>query len=338
MEKMLTFDSFTLIPTYSDINSRNEVNLSTKIKTNQISDIKFNSLSSELPIINANMHSICTPEMIHNISNIYNSFSSYHRFFKTMNERKNALKTLSEYKQKMFVSLGAKSNEYDFFSYMYDEGFKNIIIDVNHGHHKNVEKFIKYIKSNSLYDDVTIMAGNVSSIDGIKFLRDAGATIIKIGNSFGFSCTTLKASGFGVHPIHTAKQYRETTGDYDTILCLDGGIKEVADIAKSLIWVDMVMIGKILAGCDESNSKKICLDGNTFYKEYYGNASIKTKQIDEENHVRYIEGTTTCVPYSGPVNKTLTSIKEGLQSAFSFVGARNLSEYQIKAAKQILYI
>jgi len=324
MNRMLTFDSFTLIPTYSDVESRNDVDVSTEIC----------GVKSDIPIINANMLSICSDNMIAAL-NKNNIFSSYHRFFTSPENRNETILSLKEFKDKMFVSIGIKKEEYDYVFKLYKAGFKNVLIDVNHGHHKMVKYMIKHIKDNC--PNMLVMAGNVSSVDGILFLQDAGADVIKIGNSFGFSCSTLKATSFGCHPIHVAKTFREMYPFNGSKLCLDGGIRGVGDIAKSLIFGDMVMLGKMFAGCDESFGKTIITGELKKMKEYYGNASKKTKEvIDGGNHVRYIEGTTKLVSCIGPIQNTLQSIKDGLKSAYSFVGARTIKEYQEKAKHQIL--
>jgi IMP dehydrogenase/GMP reductase len=330
MNKMLNFDSFTLIPTYSDIESRSEVDVSTNIC----------EIKSNLAIINANMLSISTKEMVNELYK-YNTISSYHRFFNSMENRIKTMEELKDYKDKIFISIGTKKEEYDCVKILNEIGYKNIIVDVNHGHHKMVKDIIKHIKNN--YPDMVVMAGNVSSVNGILFLQDAGVDIIKIGNSFGFSCTTIKQTGFGAHPIDTAIKYDKYINKKNKTqkakLCIDGGIRNVSDIAKSLIFGDIVMLGRMFAGSNESFGKIIDSGNGMRAKEYFGNASVKTKQVmDEENHVKNIEGTTKLVPLTGPLNNTLKSIKEGLQSAFSFVGARNLKEYQEKAKNQILMV
>lgn len=329
MAKMLTFDSFTLIPTYSDIESRNEVDVSTDI---------FN-IKSELPVINANMLSICSKDMI-DVLYKNNTISSYHRFFNSKENRNNATFDLKDYKDKLFISIGTKKEEYDYVADLYETGYKNVIIDVNHGHHKMVGDIIKYIKDN--FSDMTVMAGNVSSVDGILFLQDAGTDISKIGTAFGYVCTTIKQSGFGCHPIDTAIKYNnfvQYSNYKKSTLCIDGGIKNVSDIAKSLIYADLVMLGNMFAGCNESFGKKIITDKGLEYKEYFGNASIKTKQVvNDKNNIKYIEGTTKLVQTTGPLQNTLNSIKEGLQSSFSFIGARSIKEYQEKAKNQILMV
>ncbi len=326
MDKMINFDSFTLIPAYSDITSRTEVDISTIVS----------GLKSELPIINANMLAICSKEMVNILSCKYNSFSSYHRFFESEQMKKQIILSIQPSSDNFWMSIGAKKEEFNFIEWLYQNQIYNVIIDTNHGHHKMVGTMINHIITN--YPKMKIMAGNVSSTDGIKYLRDCGAHIIKVGNSFGFSCSTIKATGFGVHPLHSIKTYREETGDWDTELCPDGGIRNVADIAKCLIWGNIVMIGAMLAGCDESYGTKINYNG-AMYKEYFGNASAKTKQVaSDENHVRFIEGTTKLVPCTGEIDITLDAIKDGLRSAFSFVGARNLKEFQIKAPNQILMV
>ena len=339
---MLNFDSFTLVPTYSDITSRSEVDISSII----------NGVRSNLPIINANMLSLCTPNMVSKLYN-YNTFSSYHRFFDCIDTKKQTIISIIEnniektqslkkdneldtFLERFYISLGTKmSEEVPFIDWLYINGIRNVIIDVNHGHHIMVKEMIGFIKSS--YPDMIIMAGNVCSVDGISYLRDCGADIIKVGNSFGFSCSTIKATGFGVNSIHAAKEFREKTSDWDTALCMDGGIREVADIAKALIWGNIVMCGKLLAGCDESFGERKMINGECF-KEYYGNASFQCKKIINQDHIKNIEGVTKFVPYTGSIDNELRSIKEGLQSAFSFVGARNLQEYQAKAVGQILML
>jgi IMP dehydrogenase len=241
-------------------------------------------------------------------------------------------------KNNLWMSLGTKEEEHEFINWLYDNKIYKVIIDVNHGHHKAVKDMIVWIKKN--YPGMTIMAGNVSSSEGIAFLKDAGADIIKIGNSFGASCTTIKATGFGVHPMHVAKAYREDTNDWDIPLCLDGGIRDVADIVKCLIYGNLVMLGKMFAGCDESGCEKV-VSNYTLYKRYFGNASLLTKVINApnlENHVRYIEGKSTLVESTGRLDNTMYSIIDGIRSGFSFVGARNLDEFQRIAPKQILYV
>lgn len=325
---MLTFDSITIVPDYSNIPSRSEVDTSSTL----------NHITTDLPIINANMLAICSPELI-NVLTQNKTTSSYHRFFETTQLRKSTLLSLN---RDVFISIGTKADEYEFVDFLHDNGFKNLIVDVNHGHHKMVASICSHIKRK--YPDTFLMAGNVSSTAGVSFLKNAGADCAKIGNSFGFSCTTIKQTGFGVHPLHTAAAYREDTNDWDYYLCLDGGIRDVSDIAKCMIWGNLVMLGKMFAGCDESYGRTILtgsLSDNSYkeMKEYFGNASIRTKQvINEENHIRHIEGTVKFVPKIGPMQNTLNSIKDGLQSAYSFVGARNLEEYQARATKNILHI
>jgi len=334
MSRMLTFDSFTLIPTYSDIESRNDVDISTNIC----------GVESQIPIINANMLSICSKDMM-DVLHDHHTFSSYHRFFNSKENRIKALTNLKKYKDHLFTSLGTKKEEYDFATMLREIGFKNFIVDVNHGHHKMVENIVRHVKDISA--DTVVMAGNVSSVNGILYLQNAGADIIKIGNSFGFSCTTIKQTGFGAHPIDTAIRYNDylvnKKREHERVkLCIDGGIRDVSDIAKSLIYGDVVMLGRMFAGSTESFGRSILtgdLNSARTMKEYFGNASVKTKQvIDEENHVRHVEGTTKLVPHTGPLSDTLASIKEGLQSAFSFVGARNIKEYQERAKHQVLKV
>jgi len=334
---MLTFDSFTLIPAYSEIESRSSgVDISSllvdgngKVLTNLY-----------IPVINANMHSICTEELVDKLL-VEGAAASYHRFFRTQEERNQTLLRVLKNRRnreelsRFYPSIGVQKEDYEFVDWLVDQGTKNVIVDVNHGHHKLVGDILKYIRDT--HPKLTIMAGNVSSTDGIKYLRDRGAHIIKIGNSFGSVCSTRFATGVGVHCLHVAKTYRDDTNDWDTLLCLDGSIEHASDIAKCMIWGNMVMVGKMFAACDESYGRTVMVDNQKF-KDYWGNASIVAKQVvsKEDNHVRHIEGVSKLIPASGPIQKTLDGIIDGIQSSFSFMGARNLTEFQMTAPKQIL--
>ena len=328
---MLTFDDFTITPQYSDIESRSQVNISTTI-----SDI-----TSDLPIINSNMLAICTPEMIIKLINDYNTFASYHRFFESDEIRKAKLLQIQkvikeERRNKFFISIGTKKEEYDFVEWLIDNHFTSIIIDVNHGHHKMVADMLKYIKTK--FQDTTVMSGNVSTTSGIKFLADNGADIIKVGNSGGSVCSTRTMTSVYVHSFHAVKQYRDDTKDNNTCLIVDGGVRDVSDIAKSLIYANAAMLGKMMAGCNESYGTKVDTNGASF-KEFYGNASAKTKQsVTEDGHISHVEGVTKLIPCTGPMKNILKDIREGLQSAFSFVGARNVQEYKENVQKSILMI
>ena len=108
MTKMLNFDSFTLVPTYSDITSRSEVDISSTI----------NGVRSNLPIINANMLSLCTPDMISKLYN-YNTFSSYHRFFDSVDTKKQTIISIIEKNIEKTQSLKKDSELDTFFERFY---------------------------------------------------------------------------------------------------------------------------------------------------------------------------------------------------------------------------
>jgi len=292
-----------------------------------------------IPIINANMHAVCSEKLINGLIS-RGALGSYHRFFEDIEERNRTISKLLQTvdTEQFFPSIGVQKEDYDFVGWLIEKGAKNIIIDVNHGHHKKVGNILDYIRR-QFKANIIIMAGNVASTDGIKYLVDHGADIVKIGNSYGSVCTTRFATAIGVHCLHVAKTYREETGNWDTMLCLDGSISTVADIAKCMIWGNLVMVGKMLASCEESCGRVVVVNDQRF-KSYYGNASIFTKQIaaSENGHLRYIEGTSKLIPATGPLENTLNTIVDGLQGSYSMLGAKNLDEFQRIAPKQVLMV
>ena len=323
---MIDFDKIVLYPGYSDIESRSEVN--------PYINIASRGLKNKLPIIVANMASLYSSDFI-KFLNKNQIITSVPRIgYNVTNELNNMPQDMWP-----FVSISAKSEFYPFLDTLKDKKV-HLLIDVNHGYHKNVMNTLQHIqdmKKDGAFQSSLLMVGNVSSIDGIVALFDWGADIVKVGNSFGSACSTLIKTGFGVHGLHVCKQFYDSglRDEYylnKKYICLDGGIRCIGDIAKALIYSDMVMIGKMFAGTTESGCEFV---DDMKYKRYFGNASYDAKVMDGKEKPEHVEGQAIFIPHTGSALNLIQNIKEGLQSAFSFIGARDLKEYQRNAGNYI---
>ncbi len=211
-----------------------------------------------------------------------------------------------------------------------------IVIDSAHGFSSFIFTALRYIKKN--FSTIPVMAGNIATFEGAKALIKEGADILRVGMGPGSICTTRVITGVGV-PQLTAIQNAVLAVDKNKAVSIvaDGGIKQFGDIAKALAFgADAVMLGAMLAGCQESAGEKIKIGGE-IYKKYQGMGSISAmkkgsaerygqkKKIDEKKLIP--EGIEGLVKYQGYLADFLYQITGSLKSAFYYVGARNIKDF-----------
>ena len=202
-----------------------------------------------------------------------------------------------------------------------------VCLDVAHGHHALMEEAIKRIKD-GWGEDIHVMAGNVATLKGFNDLADWGADSVRCGIGGGSICSTRIQTGHGIPTFQTILDISST--DRDALIIADGGIKNSGDIVKALaVGADLVMVGSLLAGTDQTPSEKVKVDGK-LYKSYRGMAS-KEAQEDWRGKVSSIEGVSSMVPYKGDVRDILEELKVGIRSGLSYSGARTIGDLQTKA-------
>jgi len=225
----------------------------------------------------------------------------------------------------------------DFMERAYElikSGIDVLCIDIAHGHLSKSILVIKKIKSK--FPDIPLIAGNVATSEGARDLKKAGADIIKVGIGPGAACTTRVVTGVGVPQITAILLAKKGAGN--TPVIADGGCKNYGDIAKALAaGANFVMLGSMLAGTDESPGEIFDIKGKKV-KGFRGMSSYvayknKTKELNESNDFEPTpEGISYgFVNYKGSVNEVLHNIEKALRSSFSYVGAKNLKEFNQKA-------
>ena len=203
-----------------------------------------------------------------------------------------------------------------------------VTIDIAHGHHPWALQMIKTIKSYLGSRGVKIIAGNVATADGAKYLYDSGADAVKVGIGQGMACTTKDKTGFTL-PMFTC--VRNIYERYPEIpLIADGGVRCNGDIAKALVaGADMVMAGGVFAQLSDSPSKSITGTDGKKYKEYYGSASSHNK-----GHTKNIEGTLVCIPAEFMTYRDkFEEMKQDLQSSISYSGKKDLKNKSLASTK-----
>ena len=204
-----------------------------------------------------------------------------------------------------------------------------IVIDSAHGHSANIFKTLRLIKEH--YPDLQVIAGNVATAEATRDLIAAGADAVKVGIGPGSICTTRVVAGIGVPQITAVYDVSQVAKKYNIPVIADGGVKYSGDVVKAVAaGADVIMLGSLLAGCDESPGEFEIFQGRRF-KVYRGMGSIAAMECGSKD--RYFqtgskklvpEGVEGRVPYKGPVSDTIFQILGGLRSGMGYCGTKTI--------------
>lgn len=218
------------------------------------------------------------------------------------------------------------------------EGLDAVAISTAHGHSEGVGEAIRLIRSE--FKDLTIIAGNVTSAEGVAFLAEAGANAIKVGQGPGSICTTRIVAGVGIPQLTALYVCSRAAKEHGVKILADGGISKSGDIVKALTLADAVMCGSLLAGCREAPGQILEIDGK-LYKQYRGMGSLEAMKAgsaaryghgkQDKNRKIAAEGIEALKEVSGSLDSVLDQLTGGLQSGMGYLGARNLAEHKERA-------
>jgi len=217
-----------------------------------------------------------------------------------------------------------------------EAGADLIIVDTAHGHSAQVGEAVSRLKKHNAH--VEIMAGNVATKAGAKFLIDAGADAVKVGIGPGSICTTRIVAGVGVPQLTAILDVAEITALSNTPLIADGGIKYSGDMAKALAaGANAVMVGSLLAGTRESPGEVFLYKGRS-YKAYRGMGSVSAMargsadryfQHDVANDMKLVpEGVEGQIPFKGEASGVIHQLVGGLRAAMGYTGAETIAQLQ----------
>ncbi|MBI5582947.1 MAG: IMP dehydrogenase [Deltaproteobacteria bacterium] len=214
-----------------------------------------------------------------------------------------------------------------------------VVVDVAHGHSKNVVEAVRNIKKR--FPDLEVIAGNVGTAEGAEALIKAGADGIKVGIGPGSICTTRVVAGVGVPQVTAIMACSRAARPFKVPVIADGGIKFSGDITKAIAaGANSIMIGSLFAGTEESPGETILYQGRT-YKVYRGMGSIEAMKQGssdryyqegfEEEAKLVPEGIVGRVPYRGTLSAMIYQLVGGLRSGMGYAGSRTLKELTAKA-------
>ena len=234
------------------------------------------------------------------------------------------------------AAIGVTADVLDRVAALVEAGADVLCLDSAHGHSRNILECVMRIKS--LYPSVQLVAGNVATADGTRALIEAGADCVKIGIGPGSICTTRVVAGIGVPQVTAVFDAAQVAAEYGVPIIADGGIKYSGDIAKAIAaGGHVVMLGSLLAGCEESPGDTEVYQGRQF-KVYRGMGSLgamahgsKDRYFQQNNKKLVPEGVEGRVPYKGPVAETIYQMMGGLRAGMGYCGCGTIDELRTRA-------
>jgi IMP dehydrogenase len=243
------------------------------------------------------------------------------------------------------AAVGYFGDAYDRATTLVEAGVDVLVVDTAHGHARLLLEMVERLKKDPATRDVQVIGGNVGTRAGAQALVDAGVDAVKVGVGPGSICTTRVVAGVGVPQITAVYDAAEACRPAGIPVIADGGLQYSGDIAKALVaGADTVMVGSLLAGCEESPGDLIFIGGKQ-YKSYRGMGSIaamSSRGKKSYSKDRYFqadvlsddlivpEGIEGQVAYRGPVGAVAHQLVGGLQQSMFYVGARTVPELQEK--------
>ena len=234
------------------------------------------------------------------------------------------------------AAIGVTSDVLDRVRALVEVGVDALCLDSAHGHSHNIIECVKRIKA--LYPDVQLIAGNVATAEATRDLIEAGADCVKVGIGPGSICTTRVVAGIGVPQITAVYDAARVAREYGVPIIADGGVKFSGDVAKAIAaGGDVVMLGSLLAGCEESPGDTEVYQGRQF-KVYRGMGSLgamakgsKDRYFQENNKKLVPEGVEGRVPYKGATSETIYQLIGGLRAGMGYCGCPTIPELQERA-------
>src|SRR3954454_13040992 len=226
-----------------------------------------------------------------------------------------------------------------------DAGVDVLVADTAHGHVRMLLEMVERLKTDPATKNVQVIGGNVGTREGAQAFVDVGADAVKVGVGPGAICTTRVVTGAGVPQITAAHEAAQACRPAGVPVIADGGIKYSGEIAKALVaGAESVMIGALLAGCEEAPGDLVFVNGKQF-KAFRGMGSLgamSSRGKKSYSKDRYFqaevagddkivpEGIEGQVAYRGPLSAVAHQLLGGLNQSMFYVGARTVPELREK--------
>ncbi|MBH1989410.1 MAG: IMP dehydrogenase [Myxococcaceae bacterium] len=319
----LTFNDVLLVPAYSEI-LPSQVDIQTTLGK---------KLLLKSPILSAAMDTVTESSMAMEMSRL-GGLGVIHKNM-SREAQVEEVKCVVQSGQRCAAAVGPNPELEARAKALVDAGAKILVLDTAHGHSKGVLNGITALKG-WFGEEVVIIAGNIATQEAAKALIDAGADILKVGIGPGSICTTRLVAGVGVPQLTAVLEVSQAAKQHGVGVIADGGIRHSGDITKALAaGAQAVMLGSLIAGCEESPGQVMELNGQRFkYYRGMGSAAAMQKGSKDrygQNDVRDTqklvpEGVEAKTPYQGHLESVLFQLLGGLRSGMGYLGAATLPD------------
>jgi IMP dehydrogenase len=313
----LTFNDVLIMPKYSDVRSRREPSLQSKLTK---------KITLDIPIVSSNMDTITEEAMAIEMYRL-GGIGILHRFMPTEEQVAMVRKVKSAGAPNVSASIGVGDESRSRAKALIEAGVNIMTIDIAHGHSVQMIETMKWLKDS--FPQVELIAGNLAMPEAARDLIEAGADAIKVGIGPGSMCTTRIITGCGVPQLTAIALCAEVAESYGVPVIADGGIRTSGDIVKAFAaGASTVMLGSMLAGTLETPG-----DVKQGRKQYRGMAS-KSAQVSWRGGVpegMAAEGESTMVTIKGLAKDVVLEITGGIRSGMSYINATSVAEIKEKA-------
>jgi len=326
----LTYDDVLLLPDASDV-VPSEVDTRTQLTR---------SIYLDIPLVSSAMDTVTESAMAIAMAKA-GGIGIIHRNL-AVDEQVTHVKLVKGANLHVGAAVGVGDDGFERAQALIDVGVDVIVVDTAHGHHRAVLEAIAKIKKS--FPKQEIIGGNIATRAGAQALINAGADAVKVGVGPGSICTTRVVAGVGVPQVTAIMEAAKACKKADIPLIADGGLQFSGDIAKAIVaGADTVMLGSLLAGCEESPGELVEIEGRKF-KTYRGMGSLSAMQSrgakKSYSKDRYMqddvlaedklvpEGIEGKVAYRGPVSYVVHQLVGGLRSGMGYAGAENIAALQ----------
>ena len=327
MKRALTYDDVNIVPKYSEVKSRETIDLSTRFTKNT---------RLKIPIVSSPMDTVTEFDMAYGMKE-RGGVGVVHRFMSI--ERQAKIIEKLQYQpgtEHILVdnlpkcaAVGITGDYLERAKELVKNGCNVILIDVAHGHHKLVKKVVEEFK-NEFGTNIEIIGGCIATSTAARQLCEWGVDGLRVGVGNGSLCETRIRTGVGLPSVTALLDVCSVSDRYNVPVIADGGIRNVGDVCKGLgCGADTIMVGSLLSGTKESPGsieKNGQWPNEQLFKKYRGSASLDSKSDRGEN--KNVEGNHKVIPYKGKVKRIINDIRDGISSSCSYVGASDLEEYR----------
>jgi IMP dehydrogenase len=324
----LSYNDVLLVPQYSRIRSRNDVDLTTTIAP---------GVTLRTPLLSSNMDTVTGPEMAIAMDRL-GGIGVIGRF-DAPEAQAESVRAVTAAGARCVGVLGVKDDYLTRAELLLAAGAAALMLDVAHAHSEHAIEVIAGVKRR--WPAVPLIAGAIATYEAALDLYEAGADAVKVGIGPGSICITRINTGAGVPQITAVMEVARARAERfpDRFVVADGGAANSGDVVKALAaGADAYMGGSIFAGTDEAPGDIVEVGGQ-LYKHYNGSTSREEKlrqlaKYEEHKHERYhlhVEGVEAMVPAKGPVGEVVEALTAGIRSGLSYAGACSIRELHEKA-------